>query len=266
MHGKMSDIQFEQQIKQVVEILSKAKNLLFITGAGVSAESGLPTYRGISGLYNNKETDEGVSIEEALSGPMFVQNPALTWKYLSQMELACRGKSYNRAHEVIALMEDHFERICVLTQNVDGFHHKAGSTNVVDIHGNLHDLLCLQCDYQESVEDYENHQIPPTCPKCGCFLRPDVVLFGELLSPQKMQRLSMEFEKGFDAVFTIGTTSVFPYIAQPVVQAFFADIPTVEINPTQTDVSEYTRVKIEEKAVTTMNSIWMELNQLSQYS
>ena len=251
---------FEKQIEEVVSILDNAANILFITGAGISAESGLPTYRGISGLYNNQDTDDGVSIEEALSGPMLVRQPHLTWKYLSQMELACRGKSYNRAHEVIAMMETHYNRVCVLTQNVDGFHHKAGSTNIVDIHGNLHDLFCPSCDYSETVTDYSQQDIPPVCPNCSNFLRPDVVLFGEMLSTRKMQRLSEEFQKGFDAIFSIGTTSVFPYIAQPFVRAFYADIPTIEINPTQTTVSEFATIKIKERAAITMNAIWLHLS------
>lgn len=258
----MSGVDLEEQIREVVSTLLKAKNLLFITGAGVSAESGLPTYRGISGLYDNKDTEEGIGIEEALSGPMFVQRPELTWKYLSQMELACRGKSYNRAHEVIALMEKYFNRICVLTQNVDGFHHKAGSTNIVDIHGNLLDLLCMACEYRETVPDYSKCSIPPLCPACGNHLRPDVVLFGEMLSQRKLASLSLEFQKGFDVIFSIGTTSVFPYIAQPMVNAHLAGIPTIEINPTDTNVSDYARIKISERAVTTMNNIWMLLDHL----
>lgn len=255
----MSDVHFQQQIEAVVEILENANSVLVITGAGISAESGLPTYRGISGLYNNQDTEDGIRIEEALSGSMMVRNPEMTWKYLAQMEKACRGKSYNRAHEVIAQMETRFNRICVLTQNVDGFHHRAGSSNIIDIHGNLHDLYCLNCDFAESVPSYEGLNTPPICPKCDGHLRPDVVLFEEMLSTHKMQQLSLEYQKGFDAVFSIGTTSVFPYIAQPVVSAYHANIPTVEINPTQTQVSDFTNVKISEKAVKTLNAIWLNM-------
>lgn len=251
---------FLSNIEEIAKILQQVRSILFITGAGISAESGLPTYRGISGLYDNQNTEDGIRIEEALSGSMFVRKPELTWKYLSQMENACRGKSYNRAHEVIALMESRFERICVFTQNVDGFHHKAGSTNIVDIHGNLHDLYCKQCPYEETVSDYSKLEIPPKCPDCGAIIRPDVVLFEEILSTKKTNHLSAEFQKGFDVVFSIGTTSVFPYIAQPVVNAYYANIPTIEINPAQTNVSEFAGIKIKEKAGETMNALWMILN------
>ncbi len=258
----MSGAMFDQQIAEVVEILENSNDLLFITGAGISAESGLPTYRGISGLYNNQNTEDGIRIEEALSGSMLRSRPDVTWKYLAQMEEACRGKSYNRAHEVIALMESKFNRVCVLTQNVDGFHHKAGSTNIIDIHGNLMDLFCMSCNFEKSIKDYSEQDIPPVCPSCGKQMRPDVVLFEELLSTKKTEKLSQELQKGFDAVFSIGTTSVFPYIAQPVVAAHYSNIPTIEINPTRTEVTDFARIKIAEKAVATLNTIWILLNQM----
>ncbi len=253
----MSEKLFQQQIKETVAVLQRSKSILFITGAGISAESGLPTYRGISGLYNNQQTEDGISIESALSGPMFLKKPALTWKYISQMEGACRGKSFNRGHEVIAEMENFFDRICILTQNVDGFHYKAGSNNIIDIHGDLHDLYCLHCDYSEKVVDYSHLDFPPCCPKCEHIIRPDVVLFDEMLSTQKTAHLSNELQQGFDAVFTIGTTSVFPYIAHPVIMACQNNIPTIEINPENSRVSNTVDIKISDKAAKTMNEIWM---------
>lgn len=256
----MPSTDFERQIEQVAHLMQNSDSILFITGAGISAESGLPTYRGISGLYNDQHTEDGVRIEEALSGSMMQTRPEITWKYMAQMEAAFRGKSYNRAHEVIALLESKFERVCVLTQNVDGFHHKAGSTNVIDIHGNMNDLLCLSCRYETSVPDYSGVEIPPICTNCGGQMRPDVVLFEEMLSTRKTTHLNQEFQKGFDMVFSVGTTSVFPYIAHPVVAAYHANIPTIEINPDRTEVSEFVHIKIAEKAVATLNAIWMYLN------
>src|ERR1700756_1361535 len=111
-----------QAIERVVELLRQSRSLLFITGAGISADSGLPTYRGIGGLYNANTTEDGQPIEELLSGPTFRRRPDLTWKYLKQIEQASRGAKFNRGHEVIAQMEARFERVWTLTQNVDGFH------------------------------------------------------------------------------------------------------------------------------------------------
>ncbi len=259
----MEETFFWNQVEQVARLLKDANHILFISGAGISADSGLPTYRGVSGLYNDKETDEGYSIESALSGSMFLENPNITWKYISQIEKTCRGKSYNRAHEVLAEMEGRFERTCILTQNVDGFHHKAGSNNVIDIHGNLHDIFCTKCNFEIRVTDYSELEIPPKCPVCSGMIRPDIVLFDEVLSSKKTMHLTEELEKGFDLVFSIGTTSVFPYIAQPVLLAYHSNIPTIEINPSNTRVSEICEVKISETAAKTLNAIWLSFNRLS---
>src|SRR5690348_1666042 len=111
-----------QAIDAVVKLLEQCRSLLFITGAGVSADSGLPTNRGIGGLYSGNDTVDGLLIEEVLSGEMMRRRPDLTWKYLGQIEQRCRGARCNRAHEVMAEMEREFQRVWILTQNVDGFH------------------------------------------------------------------------------------------------------------------------------------------------
>src|SRR4051812_38239280 len=113
--------------EQAARMLASARSALFITGAGVSAASGIPTYRGIGGLYAGKATDEGMSIEEALSGSMLRRSPEITWKYVHQIERACRGARPNPAHAALARIGERIERTWVLTQNVDGFHTEAGS-------------------------------------------------------------------------------------------------------------------------------------------
>src|SRR5947209_5837685 len=115
-----------ERVGQVVELLRQSRSLLFITGAGLSADSGLPTYRGVGGLYNGRDPEEGLPIEVLLSGDCFAARPELTWKYLLQIERAGRGAKPNRGHEVIAALESRFERVWVLTQNVDGLHRRAG--------------------------------------------------------------------------------------------------------------------------------------------
>lgn len=245
-----------EKIDTVAGLLRRSRSLLFITGAGVSADSGLPTYRGIGGLYNSKGTEEGFSIEEALSGEMLLSRPQITWKYIAQIEAACRGARFNRAHAVIAEMDRHFPRVWVLTQNIDGFHHDAGSRNVIDIHGDIHSLRCMRCEHTAHVENYAGLAIPPRCPECGWFLRPRVVFFGEMLPRDKCDRLAAELERGFDIVFSVGTTSVFPYIAQPVYQARQRGVPTVEINPGRTEVTHCIDYKFGTGAAATLDAIW----------
>ncbi|MDR0672057.1 MAG: NAD-dependent deacylase [Zoogloeaceae bacterium] len=224
--------------REIAALLDRAGRVLFITGAGISADSGLPTYRGLGGLYENEVTAEGIAIEEALSGEMLRRRPEITWKYMAQIEENCRHAGPNAAHRLIAQWERELPYVMVLTQNVDGLHRAAGSENVVEIHGDLHRLSCLSCGFRERVRDLAGRALPPACPRCGKTMRPEVVLFGEMLPEAELGRLLTALETGFDLVFSIGTTSVFPYIAQPVLRAARAGVPTVEINPGRTCLSE----------------------------
>ncbi len=230
-------------VARIAETMRHARRLLFITGAGISADSGLPTYRGIGGLYNDRATEENISIETALSGSMLEANPAITWKYLHQIEKSCRGAHFNDAHAIIAAWQETFA-VCVLTQNIDGFHRDAGSRNLIEMHGDIHDLLCTRCDYTATVPDYSQLEMPPSCPRCHALVRPRVVLFGEVLPSGAIQHLYRELDQGFDLVFSIGTTSVFPYIAGPVAQASQMGVPTVEINPADTHVTRLVDYKL----------------------
>lgn len=243
-------------IEIIGQILAEARSALFITGAGISADSGLPTYRGIGGLYNQDETEDNIPIEVALSGPMLSSRPDISWKYISQVESACRRARFNRAHEIIALLEERLQRVWVLTQNVDSFHSEAGSRNIIEIHGNLRRLLCTACDWRETVADYSGLGMPPACPRCRGLVRPDVVLFGEMLPTAGITELMAQLRTGFDIVFSVGTTSVFPYIAQPVVEARRAGIPTVEINPGDTEVSALVDYRLRGGAKDAFEAIW----------
>lgn len=242
-------------IERASEILSGAKSALFITGAGISAASGVPTYRGVGGLYVGNATEDGVRIEEALSGPMFYLKPDLTWKYIHQIERACRGARHNPAHEAVAWIERRLERAWVLTQNVDGFHKAAGSTNVIDIHGDIHRLLCTECSYEEEVDDYAHLAPCPRCPQCESMIRPDVVLFGEILPAKKIDAYRRELERGFDVVVSIGTSAQFPYIAEPVFAAARSGVPTIDINPERTPLSSVVRVRLAMPAVDALSAI-----------
>jgi NAD-dependent deacetylase len=248
----------EDDIGRVVDILAHSRSLLFITGAGISADSGLPTYRGIGGLYNAEHPEEGFPIEEILSGEMIRHRPELTWKYLSQIEQATRQARFNRAHQVIAEMESHFERVWTLTQNIDGLHRQAGTKNVLEIHGNLHHLLCTGCGWRQTVADYGGLSLPPRCPRCQAVVRPGVVLFGETLPRETVETFYDQLDAGFDAVFSIGTTSVFPYIAGPVEAARRSGWATVEINPAATRVSRLVDVKLSMRAAEAMDAIWTQ--------
>ena len=237
-------------------MLERADQILFITGAGISADSGLPTYRGVGGLYNSQNTDDGIPIEEALSGAMLRQRPEVTWKYLWQIADSARGKTFNLAHRAIAELAQYKPRVWVLTQNIDGFHTAAGSRQGVEIHGNMRGLECLNCGAQIAGEDLQERATPPRCTECAGVLRPDVVLFGEMLPALALETLQRELRRGFDLVVSVGTSSVFPYILEPVYSAARQGILTVEINPSRrTAISDVVDLHLPSRAVEAFEAI-----------
>lgn len=248
----MSD---EEAIDRIAQRLAESRRVLFVTGAGISADSGLPTYRGVGGLYEGKDTEHGLPIEVALSGETLAARPDITWRYLAQIERTCRGAQPNAAHRAIAELEHRLPYVMVLTQNVDGLHGKAGSCRVVEIHGRLDELLCTACEYRTVVESLEGWSIPPLCPDCAGVLRPNVVLFGEALPGEALQRLFSALHEGFDMVFAIGTTAIFPYIAHAVLDAAHRGAPTVEINPTATRLTDQVAFSLRMGAADAMAAI-----------
>ncbi len=252
-------------ITQVARVLRDAESVLFVTGAGVSADSGLPTYRGVGGLYDGEDTEDGVRIEEALSGPMFAKRPALTWKYLWQIGSSCVGAVPNAAHNIIAAIEAEKHDVWVITQNVDGLHRSAGSKNLVEVHGHMFDLYCTKCgrDYTatELLSDFcVLPTLPPKCTRCNGIVRPRVVLFEESLPFSAVQAMDDLSTKEFDVVFAIGTSAIFDYIKRPVSLAQSRNKPTVEINPTQTTLSWSCQYRIQLGAADAMQQIWTCMN------
>ena len=241
----------ETMYRNIAEELHAARRVLFVTGAGISADSGLPTYRGVGGLYNDQATEDGLSIEDALSGECLARRPDITWKYLAQVQRNCHGVLPNAAHRAIATLEQHCD-VVVLTQNIDGLHIKASSSKVIEIHGTLEERYCVHCG---SDADASDTSVPPRCRRCGEIVRPRVVLFGEMLPGAAINRLYEELSRGFDMVFVVGTTAVFPYIAEPVLQAVRAGIPTVEINPAHTRLSDQVKYYVPARAATALPEI-----------
>jgi len=238
-------------IQRLAQALAAAERILFITGAGLSADSGLPTYRGVGGRYNQL-TDEGVPIEEALSGPMLRRDPALCWKYLAEIGRACLAAEPNAGHQAIAELQRRQPGCWVLTQNVDGYHRAAGSPaeRLIEIHGTLAPLFCIDCG--QTSTDLAGHlarPLPPRCPHCDGVLRPPVVLFEELLPAPALQTLQAQLQQGFDAVVAVGTSASFAYIVEPLLQVRSAGGFTAQIDPSASELSLLVDVHIAEGAV-----------------
>ena len=253
---------FERLVEQVVERITPSTSVLFITGAGVSADSGLPTYRGVGGLYEDSGTEDGMAIEQVLTSRMLEDRPELVWKYLAEVGRVVLEHEPNQAHEVIAQFEKNLDRCWVLTQNIDGYHRQAGTKNLIDIHGDMRLLRCSECGVQYPLEVISFENLPPTCFSCQGALRPDVVLFGDLLPQKKLARLISELETGFDLVFSIGTSSLFPYIAEPIRMAARQGGFSVEINPGESGVSELVDLRIQSGAALAMGAIWSAWSKL----
>jgi len=232
-------------------LLARARRVLFITGAGLSADSGLPTYRGLGGLYNGL-TEEGIPIEAALSGSMLRQRPELCWRYLAQLGRACAAAVPNAAHQAITDFGVRHPGGWVLTQNIDGFHRQSGfpSERLIEIHGQLEPLACMSCAQAvEEAQDYLAGPLPPRCPSCGGMLRPPVVLFEEALPVTELQRLQEAVEEGFDLVIAVGTTAAFGYIQAPIGQTLAQGGDLIEINPDRSSLSGLATVQIKKRAV-----------------
>jgi len=241
----------------LVEALHRVRSVGVITGAGVSAESGVPTYRGTGGLY---EEDEGAI--EALTGTTLRSDPDRTWKTVGDLARHAAGAKPNAAHVAIAEIERKVERFVLLTQNVDGLHQAAGSRNVIDIHGSIAHTRCMACGQEGDLTREELLAIvaAPRCRSCGGTLRPGAVLFGELLPPGKVARMERELlADPPELVLVVGTSALFPYIAEPVVVARRARRLTVEVNAEPTVLSNVVDWFLEGKAAAIVPKIAREI-------
>jgi len=198
-------------MEELISKCKKAKHIMFITGAGVSAASGLPTYRGVGGLYAGKSL---LPPEIAMSKYAWKLMPSLIWKHLHKGYGASSNVVPSIAHDSISLIEALVDKVTVVTQNVDGLHRKAGSSDVIELHGSADYLICEKCDYQESP-DFTSLPKLPKCPKCKYVLRPPVVLFGENLPENSIDRLERALESKPDVVIAVGTSGNFSYVVEP---------------------------------------------------
>jgi NAD-dependent deacetylase len=195
-------------IKRTAEKLAKTKYLLVITGAGISNESGIPTFRGSDGLWKNYRAEE-------LATPWaFERDPETVWKWYDWRRGIIGKAEPNHGHLAIKQLEAKFKNFLVLTQNVDGLHGKSGIRKMVEIHGNLWRVRCTKEGTTSMLMDVPLVSIPPKC-KCGALLRPDVVWFGESLPGEALERSFRALEM-CDTLIVAGTSgAVHPVASFP---------------------------------------------------
>jgi NAD-dependent deacetylase len=220
------------------EALGRVRSVGVITGAGVSKAAGLPTYRGAGGVY--EDPVEGDRTIEALTGSTFRRDPERTWERILRLARGSAAAAPGPAHAALVAMEARVEHFVLLTQNVDGLHGRAGSRNVIEIHGNVLRVRCLACDAVGPLgrSALDPGAPRPRCASCGEAVRPDVVLFEEALPLPELERLHRELRvTSPDLVLLVGTSALFPYIVEPALRARRRGCVTVEVNPEPTEAS-----------------------------
>ena len=211
--------------------LRSARMIAVLTGAGVSAESGVPTFRDAqTGLWARFDPRE-LATPEA-----FARNPKLVWDWYAERRAKVAAVKPNPAHYALAALETHAPQFLLATQNVDGLHQRAGSANVVELHGSI---TRVKCSREGSLVEHWNdaaNDEPPRCPSCGAYLRPDVVWFNELL-PHAAQTAADSAARRCDVLLVAGTSAeVYPAAALPEV-ALRHGACVVEVNPNETQLS-----------------------------
>lgn len=207
---------------QAADWITEANHIVAFTGAGISVESGIPTFRGPEGLWSHYDP-------QILDLQWFLDHPKDSWRAIKEIFYNYMGSKAqpNAAHRFLAALEHHGKLDGIITQNIDNLHQSAGSRNVVEFHGTAQQLECTQCrrkwDYEEGMLD----TLPPQCPHCGGLLKPDFIFFGEAIPPDAYQQ-SLDLMHAADLMLIIGTTgeimpaSMLPYEAK--------NTRTIEIN------------------------------------
>ncbi len=218
--------------EQLLHTIKYARRIAVLTGAGISAESGVPTFREAqTGLWAQYDP------QELATRYAFRQNPRLVWEwYAWRRELVSRARP-NPGHLALAELARRVPRLTLITQNVDGLHQRAGSREVIELHGNIGRVKCFDRDHPAATWE-ETGEVPPRCPECGSYLRPDVVWFGESL-PAEGLHTAVTAAESCDIFFAIGTSAVVEPAASLPVAALRRKIPVVEINPQTTPLTSY---------------------------
>ena len=226
----------------VAQKLKDSRKIVFVTGAGISQESGIPTFRGKDGYWRKYDPMKLASIDA------FYDDPKLVWEWYEDRRKNILAAKPNEGHFAISQMEE-FKDVIVLTQNIDGLHQRSGSTNVLELHGSIIRIKCTVCDFTDNItENFES--LPPKC-KCGSMLRPDVVWFGEPL-PQNIWQSAMKEASVCDVMIIVGTSLVVSPANTLPVYAKQNGAILIEVNPEKTVMSNDMALSVQATSVETL--------------
>jgi len=216
-------------VEKLVGALRAAASVLVLTGSGISAESGLPTFRGVNGLWRTHR------VEELASPEGFARDPVLVWTWYNERRAAHARAEPNAGHYALAKLERILGNFTLATQNVDSLHLRAGSSNVLELHGNLREARCTRCSARRAFEPtgLPLHEIDHTC---GGRFRPDIVWFGEPL-PADVWRAAETAAARADVILVVGTSAVV-YPAAALATHYNDRAFVAEINPEATELSD----------------------------
>lgn len=236
--------------------MSLRRRLFVVTGAGISAESGIPTFRGPDGYWRNLDPTK-LATEAA-----FRRDPLLVWEWYRERRAHIRQSQPNAAHEAVVQLTTQFSESLVLTQNVDDLHARARwrgqqlqAEQLVQIHGDIFVTRCSGCSHRDR-QMAEDAPGVPACRQCGNAMRPGVVWFGEHLDPQQIQRVEMFLADGpCDLTIVIGTMATFGYIVDWSLSARGEDGALIEVNPAASEVSRHATEIVREPATKALPEI-----------
>ncbi|MEN8151010.1 MAG: NAD-dependent protein deacylase [Planctomycetota bacterium] len=237
-----------------VDALAAAERVLVVTGAGVSAESGIPTFRGAGGLW------EGFRAEELATPGAFAADPNRVWRWYRWRRGVCLDAEPNPAHVAIAAMDAAYPEFLLATQNVDGLHPRAGSRRTVELHGNIHRSRCTECEVVSDLPDDpgEPDDPLPECGECGGLLRPHIVWFGESYQPGILETALATAEHA-EVVIVAGTSArVWPPIAIAL-HAKSRGATMIDVNPDVTEVSAQADAHLAGPAGEMLPALWAEV-------
>lgn len=235
----------DDRTEKARELISTAERILILTGAGISAESGVPTFRG----GGNTPVWRGMPFQELSSAGMVDENLPLVWEWFDYRRGVLADCKPNAAHYAIAGAQKsgRYDAFTLATQNIDGLHRVAGSTDLIELHGNINEARCLSCGLLRQLADISEDERPPLCPECFDSMRPHVVLFGEALHGDVLPR-AYESAAGCEVCLVVGTSAVvYPANQIPTI-AKREGAALIEVNPEETELSPSVDVSIRGKA------------------